>query len=239
VSHAGSKVRDIQLVVDGEGSSALEHLEAFPNNVSTLATAIHGNLEFAGTVSVADPVSVSVSHFKDVRFLGDARTLGDSAVVIAEAAGGLASGQRTSTITDSQVRFCGKVIILAFDHNAVLGTLPPTEYDGGSNGTIVQFDARFAVRSHPPRSHRNDHRQDLIIHEIAPDCICQNRRQVRVGYTILQLQKRKVVDLGATVVLGIRYLYANVPAYHKFVPTLASSVSAREFMMPLFADTGY
>jgi hypothetical protein len=71
----------MQPVVDGEASTAPNHIEAFPKDVSELSTAaaaaaaaatngyrlsIHGNLEFAGTVSAADPVSVSAGHFKGV-----------------------------------------------------------------------------------------------------------------------------------------------------------------------------
>jgi hypothetical protein len=102
------------------------------NDVSKLSTAvdgsrlaIHGNLEFAGTVLAADPVSVRVSHFKDVRSLGNVRSLGHSAALGAEAARRLASDQSTSAVPESPVRFRGKVIILDFDHNAVLETAPP------------------------------------------------------------------------------------------------------------------
>ena len=51
---------DIKLVVDGRASSAPDHVvEAFTNNVSKLSSAadgsrlaIHGNIEFVGTVLV-------------------------------------------------------------------------------------------------------------------------------------------------------------------------------------------
>jgi hypothetical protein len=53
-------------------------------------------------------------------------------------------------------------------------------------------------------STETDHRQDLIIHGIAYDNVHQNRRQVGVGDAILQLQKHKVVGLGATAVARMR-----------------------------------
>jgi hypothetical protein len=49
-----------------------------------------------------------------------------SATLGAEAARGLARDQSTSTIPESPARFRGRVIILAFDHNAVLDTAPPS-----------------------------------------------------------------------------------------------------------------
>jgi hypothetical protein len=92
-------VRDIQPVdVDGGASTAADHIEAFPKDVSKLPTAatatatdcyrlsIHGNLEFAGTVAAADPVSVRGSHFKGVRSLSDERCLEHSAALCTEAA---------------------------------------------------------------------------------------------------------------------------------------------------------
>jgi hypothetical protein len=48
--------------------------------------AIQGNIEFAGTVWAAYPVSVCVSTFIDVHSLGDVRSLGHSATLDAEAA---------------------------------------------------------------------------------------------------------------------------------------------------------
>jgi hypothetical protein len=64
-------------------------------------------------------------------------------------------------------------------------------------------------------STETDHRQDLIIHGAAPDSVHPNRRKVRVGDAIPQLQKHKVVGLGATVVAGMRYLYVIVPVPSK------------------------
>jgi hypothetical protein len=56
-------VRDIKSV-DGGASTAPDHVEAFLNDVSKLSTAgdgyrlaTWGNLEFAGTVLAADPIS--------------------------------------------------------------------------------------------------------------------------------------------------------------------------------------
>jgi hypothetical protein len=110
-------------LVDGGASIAPDHVEALPNDVSKLfATAdgsrlaIHGTLKFAGTVLAAHPVSVRVSHLKG----------GHSATLGAEAARGLARDQSISTIPESPARFRGRVIILAFEHNAVLDTAPPS-----------------------------------------------------------------------------------------------------------------
>jgi hypothetical protein len=89
-------VCDIQPMVEGGDSTTPDLLEAFPNDISKLCTvggdyrlAIHGNIEFAGTASAADSVSVRVSHFKRLCFLGDLRTLGDSAALGAESVRGL------------------------------------------------------------------------------------------------------------------------------------------------------
>jgi hypothetical protein len=79
-------------------------------------------------------------------------------------------------------------------------------HDGVNNVTIVQVVARFVVNvvdTHllqPPRraeaslrgSTGTDHRQDLVIHWIAPDSVHRNRRQVRVGNAILRLLSHRL-----------------------------------------------
>jgi hypothetical protein len=57
--------------------------------------AIHGNLEFTGTVLAADPVSVRVSHFKGVRSPDSVRSLIHSATACR-----LVSDQSTSAILE-------------------------------------------------------------------------------------------------------------------------------------------
>jgi hypothetical protein len=73
----------IQPVFGGEASTAPDNEKDFPNHASKLSAAtdgyrlaIHGNLEFAGTVLAAYPVSVRVSQFISVRSLGDEHSLG-------------------------------------------------------------------------------------------------------------------------------------------------------------------
>jgi hypothetical protein len=88
-------------------------------------SAIHWNIEFAGTVLAADPISVRVSHFKGVPSLGDVRSLAHSANLGAETAGGLTSAQSISAFPESPARFRGKVVIVDFDHNEVLEKAPP------------------------------------------------------------------------------------------------------------------
>jgi hypothetical protein len=107
------------------GSTAPDHVEAFPNDVSKLSVAtdsyrlaIHDNLEFGGTVLAADPAYyVRVIQFKGPRSVGDLRSPGHSAALGAEAAHGLVSGQSASAFPNSPARFRGKVIILDFDHS--------------------------------------------------------------------------------------------------------------------------
>jgi hypothetical protein len=113
--------------------TAPDNVEAFPDYFSKLSAAtngsrlaIYGNIEFAGTVSVADPVAIRARHFKGESSLGGyVRSLQVSTALSAEAACGVTSDQSTSTITDSQARFRGKVVILNFDRNEVLGAVPP------------------------------------------------------------------------------------------------------------------
>lgn len=53
-------------------------------------------------------------------------SLGHSAALSAEAASGQVTDQSTSAFPESPARFHGKLIILDFDHNAVLETLAPS-----------------------------------------------------------------------------------------------------------------
>ena len=85
---------------------------AFLNDISKLcATAdgcrldVHGNLKLAGTVLVADLVSVRDTHFKGVRSLGDVGSRGHSATLSAEAARGLGSDESTSAILGRPAHF--------------------------------------------------------------------------------------------------------------------------------------
>jgi hypothetical protein len=57
-----------------------------------------------------------------------------------------------------------------------------------------------------------DHRQDLVIHWIAPDRVHQKRYQVRVGNAIIQLIKYHIVGLRDTVMAVRRYLTLYVNA---------------------------
>jgi hypothetical protein len=74
--------------------------EALSNDVSKLTAAtdgsqlaIHGNLVFAGSAFPAGPVSVRVCPLKDLRCLGDVRSLGRSAAVGTKAVYFLTSNQ--------------------------------------------------------------------------------------------------------------------------------------------------
>ena len=72
--------------------------EALSNDLSILIAAAdgsrlgsHRNFVFAGPVFPVGPVSVRVSHFKDVRCLGAVRSLGRSAALGTKAVRSLAS----------------------------------------------------------------------------------------------------------------------------------------------------
>jgi hypothetical protein len=86
--------------------------------------AIHGYLEFVSTILGVDPVSTRVGQFNGVRSLIDVRSLGRSAILRDEAAGGPFSDLSANAIPKSPARFRGEVIVLDFDHNVVLGTTP-------------------------------------------------------------------------------------------------------------------
>jgi hypothetical protein len=58
----------------------------------------------------------------------------------------------------------------------------------------------------------SDHSQDFIVLGIAAGSVYQDKRQVRVGDAILQLQKDKVAGLGAAVVAVTRNVSVNVLA---------------------------
>jgi hypothetical protein len=100
-------VRDIQPAVDVEASTAPDHVEPFPKDVTKLLA--------------ADPVFLRVSHFKGASFLGHVRSLEHSANLDAVATRGLVSVQSTRQFTFPQV-----VMILELDHNAVLKTALPS-----------------------------------------------------------------------------------------------------------------
>jgi hypothetical protein len=57
--------------------------------------AIRGDIEFVGTVLVANPVSVHVRHFKDACSLGHARSLAHSTSLRPVTTRGLGSDQST------------------------------------------------------------------------------------------------------------------------------------------------
>jgi hypothetical protein len=103
-----------------------DHVEAFPSDVSKLSTTpdgyrltIHINMELACTAMAADP---------------NVRSLGHSVALGAEAGRALASDPSTRAypggfspfLRERPAHFCGKGIVLDFDHNAVLDTVPPS-----------------------------------------------------------------------------------------------------------------
>jgi hypothetical protein len=108
--------------------------KALPNHVSKLSAAtdgyrpaIHGKLEVAGTVLAADPFSVRVSAFRSEGSLSDVRSIGRSAALGAEAARGLASNESASAIPECPVHFCRKVVVLDFDHNLIVSSVPTSQ----------------------------------------------------------------------------------------------------------------
>jgi hypothetical protein len=109
---------------DGGASTAQYHVGAF-----TLLVMATGSPFIVILISpaplAADPVSVRVNHLQGTRSLGDIRSLGHSAAIGTEAAGGPAINQRTSAFPESPARLRGKGIELPSQrspgHSASLG----------------------------------------------------------------------------------------------------------------------
>jgi hypothetical protein len=147
-------VRDIKPSVDGGASTAPNHVEAFPNDVSELsaaADAITGKLGLADIILAADSVSVHVSHFKGVHSSAMyIRSLGYGATLDAEDARGMASDQSTSAIPECPVnstesRRTWLRSQRSLGHSATLG-------GEATRGLASEHKPHFSIQAGRPRS---------------------------------------------------------------------------------------
>jgi hypothetical protein len=164
--------RDIKPVVDNGASTAPDHDEAFPNDVSKLSTAatighrlaIHGNLEVASTVSAASPYTSVISKVCFPRQCTQAwtlaslfpqesyhsitrsqRSLRNGAIIGAEASHGLVSDQSYSAALGAK---SARGLARDQSNSAFPDSLSPARFR--RKGIIVDYDYNAVLEKAPP-----------------------------------------------------------------------------------------
>jgi hypothetical protein len=110
-------------------------------DVMASRSTIRGNIEFVGTVLVADPISVRVSHLIDVPSLGDVNNLGHCASLSAEEDWPTTYKQQILSPYFKSVAALGDVHSLA--HNANLGVEAADGLSIGSNNSAIKIGVKF------------------------------------------------------------------------------------------------